>query len=42
MNYIDDYFKQLVNHLKKKTKEEIYGDMVYQYKRLNQNIKNSL
>ena len=22
MNYIDDYFKQLVNHLKKKTKEE--------------------
>lgn len=42
MNYIDDYFKQLVNHLKKKTKEKIYGDMVYQYKRLNQNIKNSL
>lgn len=42
MNYIDDYFKQLVNHLKKKTKEEIYEDMVYQYKRLNQNIKNSL
>ena len=42
MNYIDDYFKQLVNHLKKKTKEEIYGDMVYQYKKLNQNIKNSL
>ena len=41
MNYIDSRFKQLVNHLKKKTKEEIYGDMVYQYKRLNQTLKNS-